>query len=318
MPDIKTPASDRFVPDAVRLHELVRAMPGFPMHQHFDALNRASRVFAGNSTELYNLVVRFVGTDVMPSQMDDDYEHELVRLFHNYLASIGTLRDVQRAIHRTIWPMKAKDTPSEWEIMVYSPKVTELLGAGEIKFLQDLRNYTVHYALPVPSGSTHISQSGDGPWTHENRLRLEKKVLLRWSKWTSPARKFIETQPNWIDFLPAIEKNSVAVRTFYQWFWETIEKELSPEFTDFKLSMMELALYQAEENASRDWRIALAQSDDDDAPPTANLRRNLANARRQRWAHGSRGWRIFEVGTSNDVSEQINEDPWGLPPRSRS
>ena len=142
MPDAESQTSDHFVPDAERRHQLVKSMPGFPMHQYFDSLNRASRVFGGNSTELYERIVQFVGTDVMSGQLGDDYEHELVRLFHNYLAAVGTLRDVQRAIHRTIWPMKSKDVPSDWETQVYSPKVTQLLGTGEFKFLQDLRNYT--------------------------------------------------------------------------------------------------------------------------------------------------------------------------------
>jgi hypothetical protein len=284
------------------------------MGQHFESLNRASRVFSANSVELATHIAAFVGVPVMQSQLGEEYEHELVRLFHNYLASIGTLRDVQRAIHRSIWPMKGKDKPSDWESKVYGPKVQELLGAADIKFLQDLRNYTVHYTLPVPNRSSTMSWSGGGPVRYENRLTLDSAALLKWGSWTSKARKFIADHEGAVEFLPAIENYSVAVREFFQWFWDTISRALAPELQDAQSSGKELHLLQEEQKTLRNWMMARPP-----APESAmrtELRRRRVIAQQTRWAHGSRGWRVFAVNPRGST-EQINEDPWGLPPVSR-
>ncbi|MGV5046702.1 hypothetical protein [Rhodococcus pyridinivorans] len=305
--------SMRVMTELERRGQLVEAMPGFPMRRHFESLNRASRVFTGNTQELYNCIVQFVGTGVMSAHLGEDYEHELVRLFHNYLASIGTLRDVQRTVHRSIWPRERKDVQSEWEAKTYTPKVQEVLGGGEFKFLQDLRNYTVHYALPVPSASTSISHTPGNPVVQRNDLRLSKDVLLQWSNWSSASRKFIESQNDWVDFLPAIENYSKAVREFYQWFWETVEAALAPEYPDFKTTAVELALYRQERSDWMNWRRAIAL---EEGESLVKLRRKLVETRQQRWEHGSRGWRVFSVDPRTGEAEQINEDPWGLPPRS--
>lgn len=292
------------------------------MNRHFESLDRAVRVFSGNSLELAQHVGHFVGTDKMPSELEDAYEHELVRLFHNYLASAMTLRDVQRAVHRTIWPTKGKNDKgqlilSDWEVKHWQPKVSEAYGSAQIKFLQELRNYTVHYDLPVPKQSTRISWSAGGPVVHENRLRLNKNKLLQWNGWTAQPRNFLNTQHDWMEFLPIIEKYSVAVREFYKWFWDTIAKELSPQYSDFNETMTEFSLWTAEQKAFRNWKISHhPRSDGHPEPSPTETRRELAMRRAKRWEHGSRGWRLFRVHPLTNMAEQIGEDPWGLPPRS--
>lgn len=289
-------------------------MPGYVMGQYFESLNRASLVFSGNSDELAQHVGAFVGVPVTRSQLPDAYEHELVRLFHNYLASVGTLRDVQRTVHRSIWPMQSKDAPSEWESTVWGPKVQELFGTRETKFLQDLRNYTVHYALPVPNQASKVSWTGSGPVRVENRLTLDKAVLLKWSGWTSKSRKYIEGHEKSVEFLPAIESYSIVVSGFFQWFWDTIESALAPAPQDTRSAVDELHLLQDEQEALREWMRSRSPS------PEADMRRELRRARvmaqHKRWAHGSRGWRLFEVGLDGGAT-QINDDPWGLPLPSR-
>lgn len=304
--------------DETRRKALVQTMPGFPMTEHFEALNRASQVFGGNSLELLRQVSTFVGTDAMAGNLGNDFEAELVRLLHNYLASVGSLRDAQRTIHRKVWTDRNDDKKSAWEVEVYNPKTAETFSSPDVSFIQNLRNYTLHYALPVPSSSTNISWSAGGPVQHRNELRLKKARLLKYKKWPSAAKTYInQYDSDWVEFLPAIESYSQAVRAFYQWFWDALTDELEPDWSDFKFSHMEYALEQSERLRWQEWKMSLspAPSSYDDPPPAA-AKRLLAEARRDRWAHGSRGWRIFQAD-ENGQWAQTGEDPWGLPTPGR-
>ncbi|OZE31518.1 MULTISPECIES: hypothetical protein [unclassified Rhodococcus (in: high G+C Gram-positive bacteria)] len=237
-----------------RLKPLVAAMPGRPMAEHFAALNRASAVFSGNSNELQRHVAGFLGTDAMAGNLGDKFEPELVRLLHNYLASVGSLRDTHRAIHRRIWKDRDSNDRSEWEKAVYTPEATRVFGPPPVAFIQNLRNYTLHYALPVPTTSTRISWTAGSDVVHQNELRLNKAKLRRYKKWTSAAKTYINSHDEWVEFLPAIASYSTAVREFFQWFWDTIHIELDPELSDFKFSDLEYALAQSERLRWQEWK----------------------------------------------------------------
>jgi hypothetical protein len=75
-------------------------LPGKEHHERLEALNRVSRLFSTNGTELSNHIGTFVGTGRHVDELPDEFEHEAVRLFHNYIASVATLRDVQRSTPR--------------------------------------------------------------------------------------------------------------------------------------------------------------------------------------------------------------------------
>lgn len=301
--------------DEARRLALVKAMPGFPMREHFESLNRASAVFSGNSHELLRHVSTFLGTDAMAGSLSEDFEPELVRLLHNYLASVGSLRDTHRAIHRRIWKDRDAADKSAWESSVYTPEATRVFGPPDVSFIQNLRNYTLHYALPVPSTSTNISWTANGPVVQRNELKLKKARLLKYKKWPSAAKRYINDHDEWVEFLPAIESYSKAVRRFFQWFWDSIQSELDPEFTDFKTSHLEFALAQSERMRWDEWKQS-SHPPPGVEPQVSAARKRLVEARRDRWMHGSRGWRVFQPDGKGEW-EQINSDPWGLPKPGR-
>ncbi|MBF6217781.1 hypothetical protein IU479_06625 [Nocardia abscessus] len=114
-------------------------LPGKEHHERLEALNRVSRLFSTNGTELSDHIGTFVGTDRHVNELPDEFEHEAVRLFHNYVASVATLRDVQRSTHRKVWPERLpdeqrrdrNDSRTIWEVSTYEPKVTELFGVDD-------------------------------------------------------------------------------------------------------------------------------------------------------------------------------------------
>jgi hypothetical protein len=91
-------------------------LAGLPGKQRFDrlaSLNRASRDFGRNGAELERHLGRFLGTDAHVHELDDDFAYESVRPVHSYPASVATLRDVHRAIHRRLCPEPAEPEKPE-------------------------------------------------------------------------------------------------------------------------------------------------------------------------------------------------------------
>ncbi|OZD66686.1 hypothetical protein CH272_08250 [Rhodococcus sp. 05-340-1] len=246
--------------------------------------------------------------------LPEEFEHEAVRLFHNYLASVTTLRDVQRTTHRKLWPTRIaeslrrdkNDSRTVWEVENYEPKVTELFGDDDIKFLFDLRNFTVHYAVPVMSIGTTLTHEPPKPPVWSNNVELQRAELDKFAKWGGPAKRFLATQVDGVEFLPLIEKYQSRARTFYGWFWDQVKDSVRADVDEYHAKSNEFALWLAEEMATPDWG-------DDGMPVPGSIRRNRARAHSARFANGTAGWRTNSVEPSGTVV--LGESDWTpLPP----
>ncbi len=152
------------------------ALPGKRAYEWFESLKRAVKVFNGNLLELERHLTKFDGTTVHVRHVPDGFDTEANRLLHNFVAALGTLRDVQRSIHRQLWPERygpddPKDKRTKWQVETWEPKVAEQFGDDPIRFLADLRDFSVHYSVPPVTLTTnwHI-QAGD-PWNGETSSR---------------------------------------------------------------------------------------------------------------------------------------------------
>lgn len=99
----------------------LEALPGARLKEDLDALNRCSYTFGQNAQELADHVGRFLGSATLNArELSDDYVNELVRLLHNYLASVTSLIDAQRVVMRHRWPATTKGERSEFETTDYT------------------------------------------------------------------------------------------------------------------------------------------------------------------------------------------------------
>ncbi|MCX0270143.1 hypothetical protein NLM24_05370 [Nocardia zapadnayensis] len=295
-----------------RLAHLDR-LPGKDHHERFEALNRTSRLFATNGIELSKHISTFVGTLRHVDELSEDFQHETVRLFHNYIASVTTLRDVQRSTHRKIWPERlpegerrdAADSRTVWEAKNYEPKVAELFGDEDIRFLFDLRNFTVHYAVPVMSiGTTWRHKPPSSPeWI--NTIELKRSELEKFSRWSAPAKRFLKTQTSDVEFLPLLEKYSKRARAFYGWFWEQAKEAVCTEVDEYHSKSNELGHWLAEVMAKPDF-----EPHDGGRPIPGSLRRNRALAHTSRCAFGTTGWAPISVDSDGcAVTGKSDWDP---------
>jgi len=253
-------------------------------------MNRASRVFGSNSAELERHLTQFVGTPMFVSELPEDFHPEAARLLHNYLAALATLRDVQRGVHRKLWPDRyapdSKDGKrTTWEVEVWTPKINELLGDPATVFLVDLRNYSLHYAIPVMSAGTSfesVNGAPGGPMAMQNTVSVVRAELLKWDGWKSKGGEYIKSQPSdSIDILTPIAGYSLRAREFYGWFWEQVENEVRVEVDEYRNKSLEYGYWAGIGEA-----IAPHGPDGRSA-----FRRARAEARRERAAFGTSGWR---------------------------
>lgn len=291
-----------------RLEHLGR-LPGKLHQERFEALNRASRLFSANGVELNNHIAKFVGTLEHANNLPDEFEHETVRLFHNYIASVATLRDIQRATHRKIWPgkpprderPKPDDPRTYWEMEVYSPKVVEMFTDDDIQFLFDLRNCTVHHSVPMVSIGTNWSWGQNQPFVHANNVALKRSELDKFTKWTSASKRFLKSQDGDVDFLPLLEKYSNRAREFYGWFWEQIQEAVRIDVDEYHRKHTEFNHWRAEDGARPDW-------DDTGEQVPGSLRRNRLRAHAERCAFGTTGWGGIAVDSAGVAV--VGESDW--------
>lgn len=280
------------------------ALPGSVYREWFESLNRASKVFSGNSSELEKHLTRFVGTPTFVSELSDDFGDESARLLHNYLAALATLRDTQRSIHHKLWPEPDDNDPNRtrWEVKVWDPKRKQLCGDDPIAFLVKLRDYSLHYTIPIVTMATSFESTGGpgGPMQFNNTVAVHRPELLKWDGWTAGARQYITTHDgDNIELLPLVALYSTRAGEFFDWFWTQVEKG-GVEYREYRAKYLEYWHWRSVEGTWGQFgqegrRVQF---------------RKVAEARRDRAEFGTRGWRVIALDEYGEWVVGEREAEW--------
>jgi hypothetical protein len=249
-----------------------------------------------------NHMTKFVGTMLHVNELPDDFDVEANRLLHNYLAALATLRNVQRAIHRQLWPDNyapddKDDKRTKWQVEVWEPRVAATFGDDPIRFLVDLCNFSVHYPIPPVTLTTMWHGSGGQPMQWENVVALDRDELLKWSGWSGASRRYIETHDGDIEFIAVVAAYSTKVRTFYRWVWELVEDEVR----------LDLSEYLGKSNEYRMWRHVEGTWGHYGPDGRSVQRPRLAEARLAHAALGASGW-VFRPDENGEWV--VGESDW--------
>jgi hypothetical protein len=289
------------------------ALPGKRYHDWFESLKRATTVLNGNTSELERHLTRFVGTPRFVSELPDDFADEATRLLHNYLAALATLRDIQRSIHHKLWPVPDEEDPdrTKWEVKVWDPKRKQLYGDDPIAFLVKLRDYSLHYAIPIVTMATNLRSTAGpgGPTETRNTVAVDRKDLLNWDGWNPGARQYITTHDgDKIELFPLVALYSTRVRKFCEWFWKQIEDEGRLEYSEFLAKHNEYCHWR---NVEGTWgQFGLAGRWVQFC--------KVAEARLERAKFGTSGWRIITLDENGEWVVGERETDWPpLPPGPR-
>ncbi|KUI27213.1 hypothetical protein AU196_01365 [Mycobacterium sp. IS-1742] len=303
----------------------LKALPGYRLNEDLEALNRCSYTFSRNAQQLTEHVGTFLKSPTMwAREVSDDYVNELVRLLHNYLTSVTSLIDAQRVVMRHRWPtervkaakcaacnrpLQTKQGLSEFETKDYAEQLKKTFETGEAEFMQKLRNYCTHYAIPVPGLGTTMSWQGGGPVIRLNTLQLDRDALLRWDEWRSAATAYLKKQPPRFDFAPIIERYQASARAFFQWFWDEVNARSVEELAELNAKAKEVQLWWDERNLAPYW----VYEGNGRPPPGWNGRRERAKRRAARYQHGTQGFRVSTVDTGGVIELGITD--WDVLPR---
>jgi hypothetical protein len=135
---------------------------------------------------------------------------EVIRLLHNYLASAMTLVDHTRKL------FKDEYAGTEFE-KEYTKKIDELFVQSPVsRFIQDLRNYSMHRMLPMAGASVAFSE--ETGMTHS--IYLSKDKLINWDGWKQNSRVYLDKQEDSIKLLQLVHEYTKNVMGFQTWFQE--------------------------------------------------------------------------------------------------
>ncbi len=171
---------------------------------------------------------------------------EVMRLFHNFLASAKSLIDHTRVFvdeHYGKTPL----------IRIYQQKITVDFATDPLmKFIQDLRNYMVHCGLPSGSMSLSIKRSPEtGLQSMESTVSMDKKKLLMWGKWTNPSLAYLEAADEEIKISTLSKAYEAKVRILGEWLDDELQKHHELDIKAYKKLEEEFATAELKEKTKQ-------------------------------------------------------------------
>ena len=144
---------------------------------------------------------------------------EIIRLFHNFVASAITYVDHTRAVMRDWYENTdfLKEYQSEIDRRFVNNTIT--------MFIEDLRNFTLHYQLPLTTAQVMFETEPEtGKDKTVQTFLLEKSDLLRWKKWSDKGKPFLNQSEEQINLLNLIDSYYSEVNSFFIWIMDHLEE----------------------------------------------------------------------------------------------
>lgn len=170
---------------------------------------------------------------------------EVTRRIHNFVAASLTLVEHTRIFMREHY----NNTPV---LTQYQAKVdAELADEPLAKFVQDLRNFMLHNGLPNSEMYLSIQSNSDlpnGGGVLTTGIRIRAAPLSDWSRWSIPARKFIDSSGEFIDIRAFAEAYTDEIVSFHDWLQSELEQFHSADLDE--LRTLQASLNQFETSAA--------------------------------------------------------------------
>ncbi len=190
-------------------------------------------VYKGNYDEIIKVMDKFdnpmtLRVIAMKSEeglkIASDTMLEFTRLLHNHLASVKMLVETTRR-----W-VKQQFVDTEF-MGVYQKEVDERFTNNiQAKFLEDLRNFTLHRALPIAYPQIRFQEVKEGELRSSLGIILIKQHLLEWDQWSPVGKLQLQMElGNEVDIRPIIESYNCNVVEFTRWLSWQVRNQFSEE-----------------------------------------------------------------------------------------
>jgi hypothetical protein len=137
-----------------------------------------------------------------------------------------------------------------------------------------------------------------------NSLQLDRDKLLRWDGWGGRAKAFLGDQEEYFDVAPIVERYVNAANRFAAWFWREINDRSASLRAELNTKATELKLWHDENVGAPDW----LERGEREAPPGWSGRRWKLGLRQDRYAEGTRGFRVWAIDPAGLIVLERNDD----------
>ena len=182
------------------------------IYRNLKALQASYRVFYGN----YIALTKYLEPLQNPRESLQMYNwderknlenliDETSRLFHNFIASTESLLDhTDKVIDKSYSQFRNK----------YDKKKEEYIKSQSIsKFVKDLRQYTIHYTLPLKELEISFSFAEDIDFG----MKINTEYLEKWSGWSKKSKSYFQGLGKSFSVLDLVNGYFVLIQNFYGW-----------------------------------------------------------------------------------------------------
>lgn len=219
------------LPDLLRLRDELRASRGGQLDRSWTALRVSLYVFRTNA----NAALRFdrllsEDGDSQPLRLTSQPDFnaaisEATRLFANFLSSASALAEHTMIHIREFYSDRPFNETYRDEIrkqLVTTPLHGIVVG---------LRNYSMHYALPLSGMTTQLARTLPGGELEEDRhFTIGVDELLLWDGWNPGAKRFLSESGHSVSLSSVVDPYLRAVDAFYDWLVFAEEEVNAAEF----------------------------------------------------------------------------------------
>lgn len=148
-----------------------------------------------------------------------DFENHMIRYFHNFLAAVKTMVEHTRNMMRS-------DLIAEEHRLEYQEEVKNRFSDNISKFMEDFRNYTLHYGLPKIA---HVCSIPDEKW----QVALNLGELHDWDGWTSRSKEFMREHPEQIRLSWLVGTYQEKSMEMHEWLIRSFTRHYGQHFEEF-------------------------------------------------------------------------------------
>jgi len=259
-------------------NELV-SMPEYLLELKLLTLDVSLYVFQTNYTQLINLLNIYkdkqkalILWDENNRHIQDEFHLEVIRLLHNFVASVKSLIDHTRIMYQELYEGNKK-------FPEYQQEVNKLFANNPLaQFVEDLRDYSLHYKfLPISSKYIYVKD----PPKDESSIVLDLKILLLYKTWSALSKNYLKEQRDNINILDLISKYYGLTIGFHKWVRSKQLEIHSEEFKRLNEKKRQLADLLIPEEVI----FALADFDTNKTNPDKSFWRILEPTQRDELSH---------------------------------
>ena len=220
----------------------IYSMPEYKLWQRLQAFNTSIYIFDKNFTELRDLITFLLNdpnSETFRGIRNEDklrkLQIDIIRRLHNFVAASLSLIDHTRNLYEKLY--FGNNRFPEYQARIDNEFVKDSLS----QFVKCLRQYCQHYRPPDIGFYVSVSNTEEG-MIERKKIILLLEDLKTFDSWNSAAKKYMNSQKEYIDILEVTTCYQEKVMVFYQWFQSRQTEIHSDELKLFKIKQTELTL----------------------------------------------------------------------------